>query len=573
MKKIVAIITAITMLCSLSIAVSAENDVVFTSNGDTVSFTVSAGNDAAGYSVSAKLLRPGKTELDLESTSGSIKSILAGVSQGVLNENGSKTFTFDIVGDAGYYIFSATVPKFKMEFSKEIPFAPSSAVKALIADLSELTYSSESVKTVKALFDKKSNGTLSGAEVLGLEAAEKYDVYEKMTAKEKDSLYDFLTYEFGKMEGTEEKSEIYAILTNVIIIEDFLLKNEKDTIKAMKSDAEALKLSETECYKELFLSENYGTDELLSEMVADFKANIKNVEDKANIPAKFSESMFMTVLKNCATDGEIGKVMEKLPLYMKEIGISEDYEDAVNREEIWEEAASADSLLEFVEAVNDNISLEEEPKKSDGSSGSGGGGGGKVALRSETVVAPNELLNSFSDIENVAWAKDAINYLADSGIISGKEIGKFYPNDVLKREELAKILTLSFALDGTPENIEFADVDAESWYYPYVLKTLANGVINGNGESFGIGLAVTREDAATMIYRAIKDTVELTEEEKTEFSDDAEIAEYAKEAVYALKQLKILDGVGDNAFAPKKNVTRAELAKIIYSVLKEGEAQ
>ena len=133
-------------------------------------------------------------------------------------------------------------------------------------------------------------------------------------------------------------------------------------------------------------------------------------------------------------------------------------------------------------------------------------------------------------------------------------------------------MSLGFKVGNGEEQLpEFADVDKEAWYYSYVNNMYSNGIIKGMGDTFGVGIAVTREDAATMIYRLIQDTIELPEIESEKFADDNEMADYAKEAIYSLKKLNILGGVGDNQFAPKKTITRAELAKIIYSIIQKGE--
>ena len=47
------------------------------------------------------------------------------------------------------------------------------------------------------------------------------------------------------------------------------------------------------------------------------------------------------------------------------------------------------------------------------------------------------------------------------------------------------------------------------------------------------------------------------------------ISEYASEGIYALKNVGIINGVGDNMFAPKNPCTRAEAAVIIYNVIKK----
>ena len=56
------------------------------------------------------------------------------------------------------------------------------------------------------------------------------------------------------------------------------------------------------------------------------------------------------------------------------------------------------------------------------------------------------------------------------------------------------------------------------------------------------------------------------------FADDDEISDYAKKAVYALRAAGVVSGITDDEFAPKENATRAQAAKIIYSILTDGEA-
>ena len=55
-------------------------------------------------------------------------------------------------------------------------------------------------------------------------------------------------------------------------------------------------------------------------------------------------------------------------------------------------------------------------------------------------------------------------------------------------------------------------------------------------------------------------------EEQTAFSDVAEGVYYAQ-AANSLYALGILSGYGDGTFAPEKNITRAEMASIICTIL------
>ena len=52
------------------------------------------------------------------------------------------------------------------------------------------------------------------------------------------------------------------------------------------------------------------------------------------------------------------------------------------------------------------------------------------------------------------------------------------------------------------------------------------------------------------------------------FDDDADISEYARTAVYVMKETGIVNGTGDNLFSPRANATRAMAAKIIYGLVK-----
>ena len=72
-----------------------------------------------------------------------------------------------------------------------------------------------------------------------------------------------------------------------------------------------------------------------------------------------------------------------------------------------------------------------------------------------------------------------------------------------------------------------------------------------------------------LAYRAAKLSGLSFNSEKTEaFGDNEIISDYAKEAVWLFKDAKILSGTGEGMFEPKKPCSRAEIAKIIYTLIK-----
>lgn len=171
----------------------------------------------------------------------------------------------------------------------------------------------------------------------------------------------------------------------------------------------------------------------------------------------------------------------------------------------------------------------------------------------------------FTDLKDSAWAEEAILALYDMGIVSGKGEKKFAPNDVISRAELITMIVNAYKLDAEASE-EFLDVNSGDWCYDSVMTAKAAGIASGDEENcFNPNASVTRQDMAVLIYRAMGQP----EAEETElFSDDSLISDYAKEAVYCLKELNIVNGMENGEFAPLATATRAQCAKILYSVLK-----
>lgn len=223
--------------------------------------------------------------------------------------------------------------------------------------------------------------------------------------------------------------------------------------------------------------------------------------------------------------------------------------------------------------MNPLISKANTPSTPSYDSGSSGGTGGsfKPVIEEPTESkVETETVPEFKDMRGYDWAQEAVTELAKQKIISGKANGVFDPGGSVLREEFTKMLVLLFELSGSG-NLNFADVSEDSWFYEYVEAAFANGIVNGASEQiFGTGNKILRQDMAVMIYRAAVKTgvIEGSSSNSYMFSDDASIDEYAREAVYALAELGVINGTGNGMFNPKGTATRAEAAKIIYEILK-----
>lgn len=208
--------------------------------------------------------------------------------------------------------------------------------------------------------------------------------------------------------------------------------------------------------------------------------------------------------------------------------------------------------------------------------GSGGGGGSRPGGKGSTsvntgVTMPNtETItkpDKFNDVSKKFWAYDSIEKLSAKKIINGYQDGSFRPNENITREGFVTILVNAYDLFDETSQCNFDDVNKENWFYSYVASGYKNEIIGGISENeFGTGLYITRQDVAVMIFRTLK-VINVDFENIAKFADDDNIADYAKEAVYYLRERGVINGREDGSFDPNGNCTRAECAVMICKAL------
>ena len=67
--------------------------------------------------------------------------------------------------------------------------------------------------------------------------------------------------------------------------------------------------------------------------------------------------------------------------------------------------------------------------------------------------------------------------------------------------------------------------------------------------------------------KKLKIRIDINSTDIAEFNDANQISDYAKEAVATLTHYGVFNGVGDNKFQPMDNATRAQAAKVVYSLM------
>lgn len=215
------------------------------------------------------------------------------------------------------------------------------------------------------------------------------------------------------------------------------------------------------------------------------------------------------------------------------------------------------------------------PKTSDGGKGSSAPstGVGNVGMTNKPEEVKKEDIPAavFTDLKEAAWAEESILELKKIGVLSGRTETTFEPSAGITREEFIKMIVAAFELTADGFTCSFTDADSGQWYYPYVAAAEKHQITYGDDEgNFGIGRGITREDMAVMLYRVLnsRDIAVTKTREMAEFTDKNNISAYAEEAVSALQQGGVINGMEDGSFAPKKGSTRAEAAKMIYGIMK-----
>lgn len=216
---------------------------------------------------------------------------------------------------------------------------------------------------------------------------------------------------------------------------------------------------------------------------------------------------------------------------------------------------------------------------------SGGSTGGKGSSSGKPFVKPSDNITNdnnnqtqepekggFDDLEGFEWAKESIDRLTQKGVISGREENVFAPSENITRAEAAVLIKRAFA-DKLPNKgkIKFSDVNGH-WAYEYIDALYSNDIISGVSEdNFAPDAYITRQDFACIAYRIAAGISELGES-NVRFADDGDISEYAKNAVYSLKEKGIISGTSDNMFCPKKFITRAACAVLTDKLIKFAES-
>lgn len=162
----------------------------------------------------------------------------------------------------------------------------------------------------------------------------------------------------------------------------------------------------------------------------------------------------------------------------------------------------------------------------------------------------------FPDITD-EQVKSSANVLSELGIMYGGSDGKFFPNDLLKRSEIA---TIAVRVAGVQSQLVegeaslFKDVAVNHWAVPYINLANKNGLLRGDGTGYRPNDNLNISEICTILLRLL---------------DKENLA--VEEGGYPNGYLKVSRDIGligeEFTKNPSRHVTRGEIAIMICNAL------
>lgn len=166
------------------------------------------------------------------------------------------------------------------------------------------------------------------------------------------------------------------------------------------------------------------------------------------------------------------------------------------------------------------------------------------------------------------WAQSYIENVLGKELVDLTGANTYAPNvNVTRRVFVTGLARMSDVQVQNTKTI-FTDVAATDADSAYIAWANENGIVNGKGDNlFAPDASITREEMATMLYRYMQFTGKTASGQSISFADAGSISSWAKDAVDAVSAAGLIEGKTDNKFDPSNTATRAEYATILSRLL------
>ncbi|MFD0712097.1 S-layer homology domain-containing protein [Paenibacillus sp. GCM10027626] len=194
----------------------------------------------------------------------------------------------------------------------------------------------------------------------------------------------------------------------------------------------------------------------------------------------------------------------------------------------------------------------------------------RLAIKQTGIYSVLEYKKSFTDVPSGHWAARTLQILAAKHIIQGATDSTFRPAGQTSRAEFVTMLANVLRLPAGGD-VTFKDINKGAWYADAVAAAVQAGIVTGRTSAqFAPEEPITRAEMAVMIVRALKmdagDHSALSQ-----YKDADAIPAWASSAVAAATEASLMQGRGQQLFAPQQHAMRAEAAQLIFNLLRQLE--
>lgn len=167
------------------------------------------------------------------------------------------------------------------------------------------------------------------------------------------------------------------------------------------------------------------------------------------------------------------------------------------------------------------------------------------------------------------WSTLALKAAVNNGLLEGfvEADGTYIrPDDFLTRAQMAAVINRAFKSKNTATLSGVSDIAPDTWYYKDMQKAVGMGTMKLDNVMRPDD-NITREEAITILGRALM-VEEGLKSDLGKYTDAYQIEDWASLYMGAMVKAGYIQG-SNNLLTPKANMTRAELAVILYNVIKE----
>ena len=152
---------------------------------------------------------------------------------------------------------------------------------------------------------------------------------------------------------------------------------------------------------------------------------------------------------------------------------------------------------------------------------------------------------NFTDVEENGWYHTGVDFMVKNGFMNGVADDAFDVDGNLTR---AQLVTILYRIAGEPESTAtnpFADVADGQWYTNAVIWAAENGIVKGvNTTTFAPNDQITREQIATILFRYAK--AEKVEGKLAGFPDAEMVSDYAADAMAWAVEQGLINGISES---------------------------